>query len=59
MNRKDLVSLMEAYEDIILDKEAELSPEGEDLGAEISFADDEPTDEVGYSEEPTEESEAD
>jgi hypothetical protein len=63
MNRKDLVSLMEAYEDIILDKEAELSPEDEGIhGVEIGLGE-EPTDEIDYSddssEEPTGESEAD
>ena len=35
MNRKDLVSLMEAYEDVVLDKDVEMSPEeGVDLNVD-------------------------
>jgi hypothetical protein len=59
MNRKDLVSLMEAYEDIILDKEAELSPEDEGIdGFEIGLGE-EPTDEVDFSDDHTDEPEVD
>jgi hypothetical protein len=39
MNRKDLVSLMEAYEDIILDKEIESSPEENELDVNV-YSDD-------------------
>jgi hypothetical protein len=59
MNRKDIVSLMEAYEDIILDKESELGSEDDGIsGIEIGLGD-EPMDEVDYSDEETSEPEVD
>lgn len=43
MDKKDLVSLMEAYDDVVLDKEIDIEPEigdgldlGEDQGSEMS-----------------------
>ena len=61
MNRKDIMSLMEAYEDIVLDKNIKLSPEDDQgiHGAEIGISE-EPNDDMDFSdEEPTHESEAD
>jgi hypothetical protein len=43
MNRKDLVSLMEAYEDVVLDNQVEENPEdemGRDSAIEISTSND-------------------